>query len=428
MPNATSKPTRLLQHSILMLAATQVGNLANILFQILMNRQLSDMEYGALAAMLGMANIIATPLDALRTAAAHFSARMRQQQQGWAVAGMLKGWLAQLIWPAAAILALGGLGAPFLADFFQMPSAGVIFITALVMALSIFLPALSGALQGMESFGWLAAVAPAWGIGRLAVGAALTAWLAATALMGLTAQAVGILLAVGVAAAGLRKILPRPDPAARPLPRRSARPYLAGAFLVLLGFAVMMTGDVVLVKLFFPPETAGIFARAAGIARAVIFLPAPIAIAMFPKVVAAGMDPPAAHRRTLHMALLYSGILIMAAVAACILAAGPLWLVVTGTAAPPAELLLLRRLAWALAPLGLAYLMLNFEMAQNRFRAAGWQALIAAGYIAGVALFHDTLTQVVAVLAAASCATLAAMAVMVFRRPAVTPAPHRHST
>ena len=107
MSNTNQNSNRLLQHSILMLAATQAGNLANMLFQILMNHRLSNTEYGALAAMLGLINITATPLDALRTAAAHFSARLRLSGQSHAVAGMLRAWLRKLGWTALGILALG---------------------------------------------------------------------------------------------------------------------------------------------------------------------------------------------------------------------------------------------------------------------------------------------------------------------------------
>ncbi len=427
MPDNKQNPVRLLEHSILMMAATQAGNLANMLFQIMMNHRLSDLEYGALAAMLGLINITATPLDALRTAAAHFSARLRLKGQSQAVAFMARLWLRKLLWPAAVILALGCAAAPWIAECLKLPSGSVATGAAAVMALLIFVPPLSGGLQGLEAFGWYASVAPTWGISRLVFGAILTAWVSATALMGLAAQAIATLLSAAVAAAGLRRVLPRRAPALPSAGPAGARGYLMGAFCVLLGFAVLMNGDVVLAKIFFPPEMAGMFARAANIARAVVFLPMPIALAMFPKVVDAGPETAPGNRRTMQAAFLYTLVLVVVSVAVCSLAAGLLWRLFTGVAGSPEELRMLRRLAWALAPLGPAYLLLNFELARKCFRAAGWLALIAAAYIGAAALFHRTLTQIVLALAAASCAALLAMAAMACRRTSVSPEQYRRS-
>ncbi len=425
MSDTDRNSNRLLQHSILMLAATQAGNLANMLFQILMNHRLSNTEYGALAAMLGLINITATPLDALRTAAAHFSARLRLKGDSPAVTLMVRAWLRKLLWPAAGILALGCTAGPWIADYLQLPSGSVAAGAAVVMAFLIFVPPLSGGLQGLEAFGWYASVAPTWGIARLVFGAILTAWVSATALMGLAAQAIATLFSAAVAAAGLWRVLPRPAPALPPAGSAGARGYLMGALGVLLGFAVMMNGDVVLAKIFFPPEIAGMFARAANIARAVVFLPMPIALAMFPKVVDAGPATTANNRRTLQSAFLYTLVLVTASVAVCSLAAGLLWRLFTGVAGTAEELRMMRRLAWALAPLGPAYLLLNYELARKCFRAAGWLALIAAAYIGAAVLFHRTPTQIVIALAGASFAAAAVLAALAHRRTSVSPAQHR---
>ena len=416
---------RLLQHSILMLAATQAGNLANMLFQILMNHRLSDTEYGALAAMLGLITITATPLDALRTAAAHFTARLRLEGQTNAVASMLFVWLRKLSWLAVIVLALGCAAAPWTADYLKLPTGGVAAVGAVVIALAIFVPVLSGGLQGLETFGWYAAVAPTWGISRLLVGAILTTWIAATALMGLLAQAAATLLSAGIAAIGLWRVLPRSAPA-EPSVATDAYAYFGGAFCVLLGFAVLMNGDVVLAKIFFPPETAGLFARAANIARAVVFLPMPIALAMFPKVVEAGPETASGNRQTMKTAFLYTLILVIISVIICSAAADLLWRLFTGSVGSPSELQMLRALALALTPLGPAYLLLNFELARKRFQTAIWLALIAAAYITSVAIFHRTLTHIVIALAAANCAAVVAMAALASQKSNFSPKQHLH--
>ena len=85
-------------------------------------------------------------------------------------------------------------------------------------------------------------------------------------------------------------------------------------------------------------------------------------------------------------------------------------LVLFGMGAPDAEqVFLVRAVVLAMSPLGLAYILMNFELAQHRFAMVPGALLIAVAYIAGVALFHDTPRQVIAVLACVSTAFLVLM-------------------
>ena len=66
----------LLRHSFLLMAATQVANVSNLLFQMVMGRALTEVQYGVLSSMLGVVLVVATPMEAVRTAFAHFAARL----------------------------------------------------------------------------------------------------------------------------------------------------------------------------------------------------------------------------------------------------------------------------------------------------------------------------------------------------------------
>ena len=73
MNEPTENKKGLLHHSIFMFVATQLANVANMLFQFVAGRKLPDDEYGVLAAMLSIYLVASTPIDALRTAMAHFT-------------------------------------------------------------------------------------------------------------------------------------------------------------------------------------------------------------------------------------------------------------------------------------------------------------------------------------------------------------------
>jgi O-antigen ligase len=51
-----------------------------------------------------------------------------------------------------------------------------------------------------------------------------------------------------------------------------------------------------------------------------------------------------------------------------------------------------------MTPMGLTYLLMNFQMAQRRFKPSYGLLACAAGYVIGVSLFHETVWQVVTVL------------------------------
>lgn len=75
-------------------------------------------------------------------------------------------------------------------------------------------------------------------------------------------------------------------------------------------------------------------------------------------------------------------------------------------------------MALALAPLTLLTVLMNYELAQRRFRIMIPLYLCAGGYVLGVMRWHETLFQVVGVLGAMSVAALSLSLVVVKSRRA----------
>jgi len=161
---------------------------------------------------------------------------------------------------------------------------------------------------------------------------------------------------------------------------------------------------------------------AATIARTVVFLPMPIAMALFPKVTS--WDTPGiSGMSTLLKAVGLTALVVGAAVAACSLLPWLPLAIIYGIREPGAELqALVRHVLLAMSPLGLVYVLLNFELAQNRFRACMMLALPVALYFAAAAMRHETFGQLALALGCASFLALALMLGAVLaaarRRPA----------
>ena len=392
-----SKQEGLLRHSILLMAATQVGNVANLLFHVVMGRKLEPAEYGILAAMLGIVLIVATPMDALRMAMAHYSALLVQEGRSGAVAHLVRRWSRNLAIPAVLVLMVGILASSGISKFFHLDNPMPVILTCFVLGSTFFLPMLAGALLGLQSFIWMSVCSQSWGLIRLVVGVVLVSLVGAYAEWGIAAHTLGAWGSVALGIWGLRwnlKSVPPLDEHVTGVTR-----YFIQSLLILAGFAILMNADVVMVKHFFPDaQQAGLFARAATIGRTMVFITMPIALAMFPKVASAGVME--AHNwKTLMSAIVYVMIILGCAAFLCSVYAWIPLRILYNERTPTAEMIrLVRWVVCVMAPMGLTYLLMNFQMAQRRFKPAYLLLACAASYVGGVTLFHQTVWQVIAIL------------------------------
>ncbi len=401
----------LLRHSLLLLAAAQVVNAANLLFQWGMMRGLPEAEYGAMMTVLSAALALAVPLEALRAAVGRQVARMAAAGAGArALRRAVSRWMRGLLAAAGALLAISAFARP-LASALSLDDVTLVPLAALTLALSLLLPLYLGALQGVEAFGWMTAAGLTYSVARLALGAALVYGVTATAVVAVAGQALGGLLAAAVGCLAWRtaaaRFADRGEAAASPVERADSG-YFLRALVVLALFGALMNADVPLAKLFFAPAAAGAFARAGTIARAVVFLPMPIAIAVFPKIVARARDPSV--RRALEVrAWLLTAALIGGATAGAWFLGGWLWRLFVGYGPTPGELRTIRMLALAMAPLGGIYLQVNVLLARGAWRRGLWMAPAVLGYLLAVRWRHAAPDDIALALGLASAAALAAL-------------------
>lgn len=395
---------KLVRHGILLVVLTGVANVANVVFHMVMGRALTGDEYGILAALLNLMLVLSTPLDALRNAMAHFAARAHRAEDPALARAIARRWsirIALLAVPAgAAMWALRGV----LADFFHLASSGPIAVVAIFLPAFMLLPVLAGILQGMQCFWWFGAAVHGVNLMRLVLGWTLVLVVAATAFYAVLAQGFAMLMGVATAAFAVWWITR--SATERVEATRGIGPYFLKAMFMLAGYGMLMNSDVMLVR-HFHPEAAGEFAWAATIGRSVVFLPMPIAMAMFPKVISAGGTSRSSRLTVLKALGMVVGMIGFGVAVSLIWPWLPLR-ILYGVKDPSPELEhLVRMVMLAMSPLGVSYLLLNFEMAQHRFRTVPWLLLIAAAYIGGVWFWHQTVLSIVAVLAAVSTASAA---------------------
>ncbi len=390
----------LFKHSALLFFFSQLANVCNLLYHAIIGREMPKEEYGILSAMLGIMLAIGTPLEALRMASAHFAGRASVQGEPGAVKRLIRKWCVRLLLVSVPVAVVGFFGAPHLMRYFHLSSPVPLWITTAGVIGTLFVPLLAGCLQGFQSFLWLSLSLQGLSFVRLGTGVALVFLVSAVASSGLFAHVFGVFIAMCVGFLALWKILHgQPEGT---MPTAGVGKYAVQSLVMLAGFAVVMNVDVIMVRHYLP-DAAGLFSYGATIGRIIIFLPMPIAFALFPKVVSTG-EMTATSRGLLVKGLAMVGALVGAAMLVCLVVP---WLplkILYGTNDPVAQHNV-RIMVSALAPMALTYLLMNFEIAQHRFRCAPALVACALFYIGGVALFHGSVDQIVTVLAIASTAS-----------------------
>jgi O-antigen/teichoic acid export membrane protein len=185
--------------------------------------------------------------------------------------------------------------------------------------------------------------------------------------------------------------------------------------LAYVGYGILMNADVVLVKHYFAADEAGRYAVAAMVGRIILFLPQPIVMAMFPKVVSDG-EATRANWRTLGKAIVLACLILGGTALLCSIFAQTVLRVLSGDPSP--DLVpLVRLMAWGLCPLSLTFFIMNFELAQRRMTVVLPLLACAGGYLACLARWHASMQQVALILAAAGVAALlSAVACLPWRR------------
>jgi O-antigen/teichoic acid export membrane protein len=389
---------------MLLVILNGIANVANVVFHMVMGRALTGEQYGILAALLNLMLVVATPLDALRNAMAHFAARAHRLESPALARAIARRWCVRI-----GLLAVpAGLALWFLrgtvADFFHLANPAPIIVVSVFLPAFMLLPVLAGILQGLQCFWWFGGIVHGVSLLRLALGLSAVALISATAYHAVLAH--GLAMMTGALTAFFAVEWVTRSAGERVEATRGIGPYFLKAMLMLAGYGVLMNSDVMLVR-HFHPEAAGEFAWAATIGRSVVFLPMPIAMAMFPKVISAGVASRSSRLTALKALGMVAGMISVGAAVSLIWPWLPL-LILYGIKNPSPSLEhLVRMVILAMCPLGVSYLLLNFEMAQHRFGTVPWLLALAVAYVGGVYLWHPSVLSIVAVLGAASAASAA---------------------
>ena len=396
----------LLRHSAILFIMGNLGHVCNFFFPIAMSQTLSGAQFGDLTAMLSLVAMVSLPASALSSSVAFFSAGLSKSGSPQEVERIVQGVCAGLLWFVIPLLLIAGLGGPWLAGFFST-TPSLLIVTGVVIAGMLCYYVLGGALLCLQEFWGSSAVGAGWSVVRLTIAPLLV--LSGYAVFGaLLAQIIAFVVAIILGWSILRRVLKAKVGAVADHQSKFVTTGMHGYFVcsavVLSCFGFLLSADMVFVKRYLP-DLAGLFAKPVMIARMSVFLTTPVAAAMFPKVVPAGESADRTCWTFVRAIVMVLALVLSVAGVCCFFPRVPLWFF---GATGEMSVSLVRWTVLAICPLAVLFPILHFEMAYRSFRVVVPLVLCVAVYFIGVAIWHDSLYQVIAVLSVVSTSALIA--------------------
>jgi O-antigen/teichoic acid export membrane protein len=382
------------RHGALVFAGIALSSLFNYLYYMLMGRLLGVERTGIITSLLSAMLVAGAPAVVGQLIAARIAADVEARRDAAALrklAEVVTGWSCLLV---IAVAVAGALGREALAAYFNLSSAEPVVITLVAFGLYAIVTVQRGVFQGAHRFGDLAASLSIEACSKVVVAVSLVGHLGVSgALIGVAASdalsLVYNLLAFRARFGALRAPLA--------LDRALIVRVISHVGLGQLTITFLSFYDAPLVKHMFDARSAGLYAAATLVGRAVLSAVAFVPILILPKATAraaAGLSP---------LPLLLAGLTIGGAIvagAALVGAFAPRFVVtlIAGRAFGEAAPLVLPYVA-ASGALALATVVAAYRMGLHRYGFV-WPAFaVAVVEMIVVAQWHPTLASVVGVLA-----------------------------
>jgi O-antigen/teichoic acid export membrane protein len=286
--------------------ATVVMNGAGYLYNVACIRYLGSRIYGDVAAVLALIALVSLPLGSLQLLLAREIAQIPEVRD---IGHLLRRWTVRACFGGAALVAAGLALISPLQDALSIHSRGALAFGVAGIGFAVLAATFFGVLQGSQRFTALGVTYGAGGISRLlfVVPALLLGFGAVGAL---AVNLLAGLLSIVIAAWALRDLWPSRAEAAV-LPQHDTR-QMVTMLVGSLAFASLTNSDILLANYFFDDAQAGVYAAAALVGKAVLFLPAAVVTVLLPKAA----ERVAAGRTSRNILLASAGVTVVLTLAA----------------------------------------------------------------------------------------------------------------
>lgn len=367
-------------------------NVLNYVYHFLVGRLLGPADYGILGAFFSIIYILFAPVNTIQTTLAKFTADFIVKNETGKVVHLHNRALKLMVYVSLAIFLIFFVFSPQIGKFLLIDNINYVRLFSTVF-LIVFVTAVSrGFLQGLQKFKILSATLIIEGCIKLGLAISLI-YLSFNLYGALTAISIALLVSFLFAFYSLKKILPKETV------QFDSKPIYTYALPVLITMTVitaMYTVDVILVKHFFEPITAGLYAAASLLGKIIFFASYSFSWVMFPKIAEAySKSEPYMH--IFRKSLVFVAILASVATLAYWLIPeliinmlfGEQYLSIVNLIAP---------FGLAMSLFSIAFVVANYYLSTNRIKFIYILFAFLIIEVAAIWFFHETLEQIVNIL------------------------------
>ena len=387
---------KLVKASGLMFISTIGGGVLGYVFQVLMGRMLSVIDYGLFVTLMALLSVVGVPLGTLSMVVSRRASDYRARNQPERLAAMFW-WINQrVLWIGLAAALCTLPFTPFLRDYANLESLVPTLIFLLLTFVFLFGPVNIAFLQAQQNFRWLA-------IYGLTVHGFKVFFCVTLVFAGFKLNGALMGMVLATTATWMLTYFPLRSVVTQPIGAKQIKDHLSfmGAIPVLianLSFAVMTQLDLLLVNHYFDSHQAGVYAAAAILGKAVMYLPAAITIAMFPMVAENESRSQSSVQLFINAMILTAGLSISGAVFYFLFADGTMALFYGQKYPGSAELL--KYYGFAMLPMTLIMVAEHFLIAKGRVVFAYLMIVGIPFLLFAAHNYHDRLIDMVYILAA----------------------------
>jgi O-antigen/teichoic acid export membrane protein len=273
---------KLARASAWLFVGSLAGGVLGYVFQILMGRMLSTQEYGLYSAVMALFAVLGAPTGTLMMVVSRKVSEYKARQDQ----GSLYHFFASINVRTAMVVGLAvlacGLGVSQIQNYLKAPTSLPVYLLGLLLFVNFF-PLINNAfLQGLQSFTWLS-FSSSFGVFTKILVAALFVHLGFGVNGALGGTVVSFAVGWALTFTALRPVLLQGKERSFQTSHLSFKPVLP-VLVANVAFAAMTQLDLLLVNYYFSPHEASLYAAAAILGKAVMYLPGGITLALFPMV------------------------------------------------------------------------------------------------------------------------------------------------
>jgi O-antigen/teichoic acid export membrane protein len=388
------------------MVANNLAGFLYLMFHVVLGRRMDAVDYASMVALLGLLNLLNIPAAAIQISLARFVAEFTHQNavQLW-VTIVRRAIFRITVWGLLGLALWCAVSMPLQVEL-KAPSVPSIIIIGMIAFISLYAPIVQGVLQGAGRFAWMACGSVVLAAARLVFAVIVLLWLGGGISPMLFTIVLSTIMGLVVSYWPIRRIV-----ATTPsIPGYDTLPIYRYLWFVLVGqgaLFLLMNMDLVLSTRFLEGDELAAYGKSAMLARTVLFLPQPIAMAMFPRAVTSS-------NRFLILGPLVFSLLVSLAGATFITLypAIPMYLMYGVDA--PLYLHVCRMYVWAAVPLSLILVLAQYLWARGAIRKILGITPMVLFYIAALFLYHDTAGQMILCLGISSSLVVLWLVYLVF--------------